>query len=229
MDQLIAKNIRRFMSPDKSMDEALSNVKVYIKGGESKQTVDMDIPPYPSKVKAEESGSTTETFYTVWDETFGDQSEESAQLPRVPTAPSGPTSSSQVFSSERTSPPKDEITYEFAPMECILHLKSKDQKVVSMETRKLEVHAEWNVSKNGVTGDVFYVRDIDAKLPFCADVEKIQLSRLGLPRFGLYVRNITLAALLASPEHERARDVLTSNCAADKLIEMYDTTMSSSS
>ena len=70
--------------------------------------------------------------------------------------------------------------------------------------------------------------DTSSMCPFRSVVEKIQCNRLVRPRFGMYIRNLTLSSLLASPEKgltSSMRSLLTSDCGVAKLTEAYDSVM----
>ena len=108
-------------------------------------------------------------------------------------------------------------------------MKTSDAASENVEVHPLEVRAEMNVVRRGLDANISYTVDTLSKSPVCAGVEKVQCKRLALPRFNIYVRNLALSALLASPEQEQAsatRSLVTSDCGVSRLTEAYDSTKS---
>ena len=152
---------------------------------------------------------------------------------KVPAAPSGPAPSQGVRTTARAAPPPqdNEIAYGMADLEGALVLKSTDASEANLETRKLDVFTERGVVKGGVAGDVTYMIDRESNQPFRADVEKVCCNRVASLRFGLCVRNLTLASVLAGPDMTAAasaRDLVLSQCDAARLGEEYDSAMNTS-
>ena len=102
----------------------------------------------------------------------------------------------------------------------------------NLEVHRLEVYTERGVVKGGVAGDVTYMIDCETKKPSRADVEKVCCNRVASPQFGMCVRNLTLASVLAGLDiaaAASARDLVLSQCDAARLAEEYDSAMNTSS
>ena len=81
--------------------------------------------------------------------------------------------------------------------------------------------------RNGNVGDVAYMVDKETNVPFRGEVEQVQCDRLAPPR-SVYIRNLILTSLLASPSKEllsTTRDVVTSDCGIHKLVDTYEMAM----
>ena len=74
--------------------------------------------------------------------------------------------------------------------------------------------------------------DKEMNVPFRGEVEQVQCDRLAMPRYAMYIRNLTLTSLLASPSKEMlstTRDVVLSDCGIRKLVDTYDVAMNAAS
>ena len=72
--------------------------------------------------------------------------------------------------------------------------------------------------------------DKDTNAPFRGEVE--QCDRLAMPRYAMYIRNLTLASMLANPSKEMlstTRDVVLSDCGVRKIVDGYEVAMNAAS
>ena len=119
-NQLIARRVRKFMMPESTREDALKYAKEFLKrGGEPTQ----DAQP---KLETENE---TEVFDSMWDDTFVLTEPVPDQTCRMPSAPSGPAASATALTTERASPPEEEIALEFVPLDC--SLQTSDPKTES--------------------------------------------------------------------------------------------------
>ena len=119
-----------------------------------------------------------------------------------------------------------------APLTCVLRTKAPVTSDKKSITRHLEVKTELDVVRNGAIGNVTYVIDKETNVPFRGEVERAQRDRLAMPRYAMYICNLTLTSMLASPSNEMlstTRDVVTSDCGVRKLVETYDVAMNAAS
>ena len=89
-----------------------------------------------------------------------------------------------------------------------------------------------SLGRNGAIGNVTYMIDKETNVPFRGEVECVQCDRLAMPRYAMYIRNLTLTSMLASPSNvmlSTTRDVVTSDCGIRKLVETYDMAMNAAS
>ena len=155
-EQLIARNIRQFMSPDSSRDQALEYVQEFLERG------GRDLKPPSVDVAAENA---TETFYSFWQDSFDEApTTASSTTTQMPAAPSGLSPSSGVFTNTRATELDEQNKFEIAPLDCLLHVKSADATTESMEVHALEVFTESNVFKRGLVGDVSYMVDANESM-----------------------------------------------------------------
>ena len=118
-DQLIARNIRQFMQPDSSREQAVEYVQQFLKRGGH------DVKANKEKAKVERATSVTEIFYMVWQDSFDPPDEPDKQEPQVPSAPAGPSLSFGVFTRTRAANQEVVTPYGMASMLCNLRVKTR--------------------------------------------------------------------------------------------------------
>ena len=101
----------------------------------------------------------------------------------------------------------EETVFSMKPLICILHTRAAVTSSKKSVTRNLEVKTERDIA----AGDITYMIDKDTNAPFRGEVEQVQCDRLAMPRYAMYIRNLTLASMLANPSKEMlltTRDVV---------------------
>ena len=225
-EQMVAKHIRQFMNPDTSSKDALPLVRKFLKDSSQGSNT-------TSGVKGGGQATVTEKFYTVWQDEFTDV--QSAPMPPrdVPSAPQGPSSSTTTHTTMRSATVMiEETVYSMKPLTCILHTRASVAGSKKSITHNLEVKTEHNIVRNGTAGDITYMIDKDSKSPFRGEVEQVQCDRLAMPRYNMYIRNLTLSSILANSSKEMLstmRDTVLSDCGARKIIDAYEVAMNATS
>ena len=225
-EQQVAKHIGKFIEPESTASEALPRVKKFLK--ETLQG-----PAVATGAKGGGQATVTEQFYTFWQDEFPDDLGTPMPAHDLPSAPQGHTSSTTPRTTMRSAPVTiGEITFSMAPLTCVLRTKAPVTSDKKSITHHLEVKTELDVVRNGAVGNVTYMIDKDTNVPFRGEVERVQCDCLAMPRYAMYIRNLTLTSMLASPSNEMlstARNVVTSDCGIRKLAESYDMAMNAAS
>ena len=225
-EQMVAKHIRQFMNPDTSSREALPLVKKFLKDNPQGSTTS-------TGVKGGGQATVTEKFYTFWQDEFPDAQSAPAPPRDVPSAPQGPSASTTTHTTMRSATVTiEEIAFSMKPLICILHTKAAVTSSKKSVTHNLEVKTEHDIVRNGTAGDITYMIDKETNTPFRGEVEQLQCDRLAMPRYAMYIRNLTLASMLASPSKEMlstTRDVVLSDCGIRKIVDTYEVAMNAAS
>ena len=225
-EQQVAKRIGQCIEPESTAKEALPRVKKFLK--ENPQG-----PAVATGAKGSGQATVTEQFYTFWQDEFADVLDTPMPARDLPSAPQGPSSSTTPRTTMRSATVTiEETVFSMAALTCVLHTKAPVTSDKKSITRHLEVKTELDVVRNGAIGNVTYMIDKETNVPFRGEVERVQCDRLAMPRYAMYVRNLTLTSMLASPSNEMlstTRDVVTSDCGTRKLVETYDVAMNAAS
>ena len=118
------------------------------------------------------------------------------------------------------------------PLTCILHTRVSAAGSTKSITHNLEVKTEHDIVRNGMAGDITYMIDKDSNAPFRGEVEQVQCDRLAMPRYAMYIRNLTLSSMLANSSKEMlsiTRDTVLSDCGTRKIVDAYEVAMNASS
>ena len=225
-EQMVAKHIRKFMSPDTSSREALPLVKKFLKDNPQGSTTS-------TGAMGGGQPTVTEKFYTFWQDEFPDVQSTPAPPHDVPSAPQAPSASTTTHTTMRSATVMiEETVFSMKPLTCILHTRAAATSSKKSVTRNLEVKVERDIVRNGVAGDITYMIDKDTNAPFRGEVEQVQCDRLAMPRYAMYIRNLTLASMLANPSKEMlltTRDVVLSDCGIRKIVDTYEVAMNAAS
>ena len=195
-EQMVANHIRQFMNPDTSSREALPLVKKFLKDNPQGSTTS-------TGVKGDGQATVTEKFYTFWQDEFPDVQNAPVPPRDVSSAPQGPSASTTTHTTMRSATVTiEEIVFSMKPLLCVLHTKAAVASSKKSVTHNLEVKTEHDIVRNGTAGDITYMIDKDTNTPFRGEVEQVQCDRLAMPRYAMYIRNLTLASMLANPSKE---------------------------
>ena len=118
------------------------------------------------------------------------------------------------------------------PLICMLHTRAAATSSKKSIARNLEVKIEHDIVRNGTAGDITHMVDKDTNAPFRGEVEQVQCDRLAMPRYAMYIRNLTLSSMLANPSKEMlstTRDIVLSDCGIRKIVDAYEVAMNAAS
>ena len=151
----------------------------------------------------------------------------------VPSAPQAPSASTTTHTTMRSATVTiEETVFSMKPLICILHTRAAATSSKQSVTHNLEVKTERDIVRNGAAGDITYMIDKDTNGPFRGEVEQVQCDRLAMPRYAMYIRNLTLASMLANASKEMlltTRDVVLSDCGIRKVVDTYEVAMNTAS